>query len=217
MILRILLLAALAAFPTPSANPNDAHAPAAQTASAAPAASVPTFPNSACPIMGKPVSVKLFAETEKGRIYVCCKSCIKDILEDVETAYATAYPATKKVDNQICPVSGDPIREDAPRVVLQGFDFAVHASEHLPLARQQSQIVLAKLNDPKLVDLGNRTCPVSGTPVAPNAFVVLDGTIVRLSSAKLLDEVQKDPAAVLAKAKQLRAKEAGEPAKQPAK
>ena len=48
---------------------------------------VPMFPNTTCPIMGKPASTKLFAETEKGRIYICCKSCVKDILADVDTAY----------------------------------------------------------------------------------------------------------------------------------
>lgn len=170
----------------------------------------PIYPNPSCPIMGKPVSTKLFAETQKGRIYVCCKSCIKDILADVDVAYRTAYPTDKKVDNKLCPVSGDAIKEDATKVALQGFEFSVHAPEHVAAARENSQIVLAKLNDPKLVDLDNKACPVTGQPIAKNAFAVIEGQIVRLSSAKLLEEISKDPAKVLTKAKEIRAKELAE-------
>ena len=61
-----------------------------------PAVSVPIFPNPSCPIMGKPISTKLFTDTEMGRIYVCCKSCFKDVLADVPIAYRTAYPTDKK-------------------------------------------------------------------------------------------------------------------------
>lgn len=168
-----------------------------------PTASVPVYANPSCPIMGKPVSLKLFTDTAKGRIWICCKSCIKDIQADVEVAYRSAYPADKKLDNKLCPVSGDPIKEDSPKTVLQGFEFFVHAPQHVAAARENAQIVLAKLNDPKLVDLGNPICPVSGTPVVANAFVVINGTLVRLSSPKLMETIEKDPAAVLKRAKEL--------------
>lgn len=172
-----------------------------------PAVSSPLYPNASCPIMGKPISTKLLAETENGRIYVCCKGCIKDILADVPTAYRTAYPSDKKVANKICPVTGGEIAVDSPTVVLQGFEFFVRNKDDVRLARENSQIVLAKLNDPKLADLANQTCPVSGEVVARNAFVVIEGTIVRLSSAKLFEEIAMDPAKVLSKAKEIRAKE----------
>lgn len=187
-------------------------APARQEKSSAPiaqatTASTPIYANASCPIMGKPVSTKLFAETDKGRIYICCKGCVKDILADVPTAYRTAYPSDKKVANKICPVSGGAITKDSPTVVLQGFEFFVRGKEDVRAAQENSQVILAKLNDPKLVDFDNKTCPVTGEPVVKNAFVVIDGTIVRLSSAKLFEEVAKDPAKVLAKAKEIRAKE----------
>ncbi|MFN0241379.1 MAG: hypothetical protein ACKVWV_00645 [Planctomycetota bacterium] len=169
--------------------------------------SVPIYANPSCPIMGKPVSTRLFAETEKGRIYVCCKSCIKDIFDDLDPAYRTAFPTNKKIENTKCPVSGKEIKTDSPTVVLQGFEFFVADSVAVRRAREESQIVLAKLNDPKLTDLANSTCPVTGEATVKNAFVVIDGHLVRLSSPKLIEEIEKDPAKVLAKAKELRAKE----------
>lgn len=167
----------------------------------------PIYPNASCPIMGKPVSTKLFADTDKGRIYVCCKSCVKDILADVATAYRTAYPTNKVVENKICPVSGGAITKDSPTVVLQGFTFFVRGPQDVAPAREHAQIVLAKLNDPTLVDLENETCPVTGEPVAKNTFVVIEKTIVRLASVRNLDEISKDPAKVLKKAREIRAKE----------
>jgi hypothetical protein len=164
----------------------------------------PIFPNASCPIMGKPVSTRLFAETEMGRIYVCCKGCVKDILADVAGAYRTAYPTDKQLENKLCPVSGGAITKESPTVVLQGLAFFVHGAEDVAKARENSQIVLAKLADPKLVDLENEKCPVSGDVVTRNTFVVIEGTIVRISSAKLVDEIAKDPTKVLKKAKELR-------------
>lgn len=179
---------------------------------ATPTIATPIYPNASCPIMGKPVSTKLFAETEKGRIYICCKSCVKDILDDVPVAYRTAFPTDKKTENKICPLTGGEITKDSPTVALQGFQFFVRRQEDVPKARENSQIVLAKLNDPKLVDLANKTCPVTGEPTVKNTFVVIDGTIVRLSSAKLLDEIANDPFKVLSKAKEIAAKEEKEKA-----
>lgn len=172
-----------------------------------PAVRVPAFPNATCPIMGKPASTRLFAETEKGRIYICCKSCVKDILADVDTAYRTAYPTDQKVGNKTCPITGDEINEQSPTIVIQGFEISVHSSDCIAKVRENSQIVLAKLNDPKLVDLENRTCPVTGEATTKNTFVVIEDTIVRLSSPNLVEEIAKDPAKVLAKAKGIRAAE----------
>lgn len=181
--------------------------PSVPVAQPTPTASTPIYPNASCPIMGKPVSTKLFAETDKGRIYICCKGCAKDILADVPTAYRTAYPADMKVANKVCPVTGGEITQDSPTVVLQGFEFFVRSKEKVRSAQESSQVVLAKLNDPELIDLDNKACPVTGEAVAKNTFVVIEGTIVRLSSAKLLEEIAKDPTKVLAKAREIRAKE----------
>jgi hypothetical protein len=161
---------------------------------------VPTFANATCPIMGKPVSMQLFVDTELGRFYVCCKPCYKKVLADVRTAHKTAYPAVEKVQNTICPVSGAAIGADAVEVTLQGHRFSVCCEGCVADARRHSQITLLKLTRPGLTDVGNDTCPVAGTPVAPNAFVLVGDALVHLATPKGSSEVAKDPAALLAKA-----------------
>lgn len=182
-------------------------APMLAFSSQAPVVDVPAFPNVSCPIMGKPISQKLFVDTPKGRIWVCCKACNVDVLADPTTAHAASFPKVEKVENTVCPVSGEAIPKDAPRVVLQGFDFAVSKKEHVEKAIASSQIVLAKLREPKLADLGNLTCPISGEPVSANAFVVVDGVLVRLAREKLVEDVRKEPAKALAKAREIAEKQ----------
>lgn len=168
---------------------------------AAPTVTAPTFPNSTCPIMGKKASLPLFADTELGRIYVCCKPCIRKVHADVQTAYETAYPATKDLANVVCPVSGEPIGKPAVSVVLQGLRIQLCCEGCLAEARQHAQVTLAKAHDPKLDDLQNQRCPVDGQPVQPNAFAVIGATVVRLSSPMHLTDVQKKPQTLLDKAR----------------
>ncbi|MDZ4771947.1 MAG: hypothetical protein SGI72_02310 [Planctomycetota bacterium] len=171
------------------------------------AVQVPAFPNSTCPIMGKPISTRLFTDTKYGRIYICCKACVKDIQADVEHTYRTAYPATQKLENETCPVTGTKIGKDAVRVLLQGRDFSVADKAAAAIAIDDAQATLAKLLDTKLVDVGNATCPITGDAVAKNVIAVIDGRIVRFASAKAVEEAKKEPEKVLAKALELRAKE----------
>ncbi|TAJ16577.1 MAG: hypothetical protein EPO68_10850 [Planctomycetota bacterium] len=182
--------------------------PAAPASAPAPRVRVPVHANASCPIMGKPISERLFAETVRGRIYICCKSCVKDILADVDTAYAAAFPRDEVHLNKSCPVTGAEIGKDAVRIKLQGHEFAVRDAAAAELARKESQRTLARLLEPALDDVGNATCPVSGTAVAPNAIVVIDGHLIRLSSPKLVEQIEKDPQPVLKKALELRGKPA---------
>jgi uncharacterized protein (UPF0212 family) len=168
---------------------------------------IPMYPNATCPIMGKPISTRLYVDTEKGRIWVCCKSCNKEILADVPKAHQTAYPKITKLANELCPVTGKKIEKDSPRVTLQGFEFSVANKEAATAAAGDVQVVLAKLNDKELVDLGNTTCPVTGEAVGKNAFVVIGKTIVRVSAPKVLEEVKKGPAKVLEKARELKSRQ----------
>lgn len=172
-----------------------------------PAVRVPLYPNPACPIMGKPISTKLYAETDRGRIWVCCKSCIVDIQADVPTAHASSWPTIEKRANEVCPVTGKGIVEDSPRVVLQGFEFSVLDAKAAVRARADHQATLAKLLEPGLEDVGNATCPVTGLPVVANQIVVIGSAIVRVSDARALEPIQADPVGVLAKARRLRAQE----------
>lgn len=166
-----------------------------------PRVTAPTFPNSTCPIMGKKASLPLFADTELGRIYVCCKPCIRKVHADAQKAYETAYPATEDLANKVCPVSGEPIGTQAASVVLQGMRIQLCCEGCVAESRRHAQVTLAKAHDPKLDDVQNRRCPVDGQPVQPNAFAVVGATIVRLSSPSHLAEVQKKPQALLDKAR----------------
>lgn len=168
-----------------------------------PAVTVPIFPNSTCPIMGKKVSTKLFIDIEYGRIYICCKGCDKKILRAPELAYKTAFPAIEKLENTVCPISGLPIGEAAVTVSLQGVEFRVASKAHAAAAIANAQIVLNKLKDPTLSDVDNRTCPITGEPVKANAFVIIGKHIVRLSSPDHLAAVEKAPTATLAKARSI--------------
>lgn len=166
-----------------------------------PTASVPTWPNATCPIMGKPVSMSLFVDTDLGRVYLCCKPCAKKVLADVPTAHKTAYPVVGPSANATCPISGEPIGTDAVTMTLQEHRFQVCCAACLPIARREAQVTLAKVTA-AVVDLGNEACPITGEPVTANAFVVIDDTVVRLSSTKVVADAAKAPAATLAKARE---------------
>jgi hypothetical protein len=194
----------------------------APTTPAVDAVVVPASPNSTCPIMGKPISTRLFTDTKLGRIYICCKACVKDIQADVEHAYRTAYPTTEKLDNKICPVTGKSLEGEAAkkakRVELQGRDFLVADEAAAASAIQDSQATLAKLADPKLEDLRNTACPVTGDPVGKNVIAVIEGRIVRFASPKAIEDARKDPSKTLARAIEIAEKDAAETngAKKPA-
>ncbi len=184
-------------------------APAAARADeAAPAVSVPTFANATCPIMGKPASLKLFVDTEMGRMYVCCPPCMAKIKKDVATAYKVAYPTTKKAGNTVCPVTGKPLDDKAVTILLQGYEIGLSSADAIPAARADSQITLVKATNPKVVDVGNRTCPINGQPVVANAFALVGNDLIRLSSPAAVDEVRKDPAKALKAAKDIAAAQA---------
>lgn len=175
-----------------------------------PEVSVPPFNNVTCPIMGKPVSTPLFTDTEKGRIYVCCKKCYSKIHADVAKAHQTAYPVVKKAENATCPVTGDKIEKNSPTVTVQGYEIAICCEECIREVQTNTQVVLAKATDPKVVDIGNKTCPITEKPVAKNAFALIGKDLVRLSSPECVDEVKKSPKKALEKAKELKSKEGKE-------
>ncbi|HVS17933.1 MAG TPA: hypothetical protein VMT18_04975, partial [Planctomycetota bacterium] len=99
------------------------------------------------------------------------------------------------------------IREDSPRLVLQGFEFSVLDAKALARGRADHQATLARLLEPGLVDVGNRICPLTDKPASPNQIVVIGDAIVRVLDARQLEPIQADPAGVLAKARRLRAAE----------
>lgn len=168
---------------------------------------VPEFANATCPIMGKPASASLFTDTEYGRIYVCCKPCIKKVRKDPEKAWKTAYPVVKPASNTDCPITGKAVDEKVPAVAIQGASIALCCTECVPKVASSSQIALAKAEDPKLVDLENRACPITGEETDANTIAIVDGTIVRFATSKARDAAKKDPKSALEKARALRQQE----------
>ncbi len=164
-------------------------------------ARVPVFANRNCPMMGKKASTALFVDTDMGRIYVCCMPCVEEILADTAAAHRAAYPVVKKLANAVGPISGKAIEKDSPRLVLQGFEFSLHSADLAPAARATSQVVLARLANPALRDVGNRRCPVTGGPVSVNSPVLIGDDLIHLAGKECVVAVKKDPAAMLARAK----------------
>ncbi len=163
---------------------------------------VPTYPNATCPIMGKPASLKLFVDTaDFGRIYTCCAPCNRKIRADQAGTYKLSYPKTEKAGNTTCPVSGKPIGESKVTVLLQGREVALCCKDCIAPARADAQATLALAMNPKLIDLKNTLDPANGKPVAKNLVVVISGHLVRLSVAESIEDVKKDPAAALERAK----------------
>jgi hypothetical protein len=165
------------------------------------AVSVPTFHNETCPAMGKPAKANLFVETAHGRVHVCCKVCLKKVDADQEGMYKKAYATTKSAGNKACPVTGEPVGKNAPTVTVQGIEIALCCKDCEKPLLANSQIYLAKLANPKLVDLGNKVDPIDGKPVANNAFCVIGDSLIHLSCAESADAVAKDPKKALEKAK----------------
>jgi hypothetical protein len=177
---------------------------------------IPQWSNSTCPVMGKPISSRLFTDTKYGRIYICCKVCVKDIHDDLDAAYGSAYPTPMVIDNKLCPVTGRELPKDAPKVSLQGHEFRVFDKAAAQKASEDAQVTLARLLEPNWHLIDNKICPVSGEAVAANTVLVYKSKIVRLSSPKAVEEFRKDPDKLLAKAEAIRAKELEEQRKQPA-
>lgn len=177
--------------------------PAHRSEPAQVAARVPSYPNTSCPIMGKPSSLALFTDTDYGRIWLCCKGCIAEVHADPALAYKTAYPTEQRIETERCIVTGKAFQKDSPEVVLQGRRFRVFDAAAVEVARRESQLVLARLMEPTLVDVANTTCPIDGKPVVANALVVIDGRIVRLSSPKHARDAAEAPAKTLERALEL--------------
>lgn len=201
LLISSITLPALGQDPKPAPQP--APTPPAAATEKAPTVTVPTFQNVNCPIMGKPSSTSLFVDTPKGRIYTCCPPCNAKIRKDPDTAHKAAYPKITKLDNKVCPITGNAIQPDSPTLILQGHEFRVCSTSCVTAAQDNSQIVLTKLLNLKVRDLGNTVCPLTGKAVEKNAFVLIGDDLVHLSSTRCFEVVSKAPEETLKKAKAL--------------
>ncbi len=167
-----------------------------------PAVSVPTFMNPTCPIMGKATKADVFVDTDQGRVFLCCKMCVEKVKKDPAAAYAKAYPKLEKLGNTICPVSGEAIKSgEGVAVIYQGREIRVCCADCSKPVRDNGDIVLTLLTNPKVKDLKNTKDPVSDKTVMDNTFVVVGDRLIHLASKDSVDEIKKDPAKYLEKAK----------------
>jgi hypothetical protein len=158
--------------------------------------------------MGKPASKALFTDTDLGRHYVCCMPCVPKIKADPARAMAAAYPVTRKAGNTVDPLTGEKIGERPFIIWLQGYDIALASEANAKRARANAQIVLVKALNPKVVDVGNGTDPITGKPVVDNLFVLVDNDLIHLSAATSVDQVRRDPEKARKAAKEIAAREA---------
>ena len=190
--------------PAPAPKP----APSGDAPTAPPVVSVPTYENATCPIMGKPSSKALFADTDFGRVYVCCPPCIKKVQADAERSSKAAYPVLKKAGNTVDPVTGAKIGDKPVLITLQGYEIELASEESVKTARANAQIVITKALNPDVVDVGNHTDPITGQPVVDNAYVLIDKDLVHLSAPRVVEDVRRDPEKARKAAKEIAAKEA---------
>ncbi len=162
---------------------------------------VPSYVNAECPMMHKPTRPAFSVHTDKGTIGLCCKKCQGNAGKDTDALYAKAYPETKALETKTCPISGHAIEKDGVKVQYQGFEFKVCCKDCVKPALANGDIIVTRLSNAKVVDVGNKTCPVSGKPVADNTFCLIGDNLVHLGSKDAVEDVKKDAAKTLEKAK----------------
>jgi hypothetical protein len=162
---------------------------------------VPFYGNEKCAYMkGKKVKMGQSVETTHGRVWVCCSDCVAEAQADGDKAYDKSYPKPKTHALKKCPVSGHDLGKDAVAMKWQGHEFKLCCKDCVDAFKKNPDAFLAKMENPKLNDCGNATCPVSGEP-ASGAVAIVGNDIVRLRNRKDADEFKKNVAEYLAKAK----------------
>jgi hypothetical protein len=162
--------------------------------------SVIAYGNPTCPLMSKPVKPDIFVESPKGRVWLCCKTCLARAKKDPDGAYAKAYPTVVKVNNATDPVSGKPVKPGVT-VVYQGHEIGLSDEANAKQVVANGDVYVALLTKPGITDLNNEKDPVTGEAVKDNLAVIIGDSLVRLSSAESVEAVRKDPAKALETAK----------------
>lgn len=159
----------------------------------------PFYGNATCPVSGEKVDPAVFLEKEGERVYFCCKNCQGKSAADVAAAYDKAYPADKAVDakNTSCPVMGETLEPDAKKVTVQGHTVGICCPGCDKKMRKAANHYLAMASDPKLIELKNKKCPVSGNDVNKNSTLIVDGVLIDFCCDKCVAATEKDAAKVL--------------------
>jgi len=161
---------------------------------------VPFYGNETCPISGKPVDKSKSVTYEGQKIYVCCGKCKKMVKAKPAAFLAKAYPKDKVVDmkNAKCPIRGGKAAKGVS-VVFQGrkVHFCCPGCDKAFMKEPNKK--LAMLENPKLKDLGNKTCPVTGEENEADNFVIYKDQIINICCAGCAKDLQKDPKKYLRK------------------
>ncbi len=167
----------------------------ARAQSGTPKVEVPFFGNSTCPVTGKPADPKISVLWQGERIFTCCEKCIVDVKTDPAAFHAKAYPKDKIVDvkNALCPIRGEPAKEDVT-TVFQGRKVRFCCPGCDKAFRKEPNRHLALLTRKDLKAAGNAKCPVMGEDVTPDSFFTYGGRLIGICCADCSDEFGKDPA-----------------------
>jgi YHS domain-containing protein len=166
--------------------------------------------NAKCPIGGKKIDGKTFTDFQGVRVHFCCPGCDKKFQKDPASGLAKLGLKVTKgakgkpvVDlaNAKCPIMGGTAKDNVVKEIA-----GVHVHYCCPGCDRKLQQApakgLAKLGYryiPAIVDLQNKSCPISGEPVDGKTFVDHDGIRVQVCCPGCDKKFKRDPAQGYAK------------------
>jgi YHS domain-containing protein len=166
----------------------------------------PFFGNEKCPISGEAVDRKFSAELDGQLVYFCCGKCkgkaAEGTKENAKKLAEKAYPTDKVIDlkNENCPVMGEKVGDSKATTVVMGRKIHLCCDDCAPDVKKAPIAFLALATNPKLTDVGNTKCPISGKEVSANDVVIYKDKVVRMCCPKCADGFEKDADKSLAEA-----------------
>jgi YHS domain-containing protein len=160
---------------------------------------VPFYGNAKCPVSGKDVNVAKSKVVAGQVVYFCCDKCVKSAGDNDKALVEKAYPADKVVDlkNDVCPVMGDRNGDSKDFAIIMGRKVHMCCDDCPEEAAKAPVATLAVAMNPKLVDVGNRKCPISEHDISKTDVVIYDGKVVRLCCGDCVEAFKKEPQKML--------------------
>lgn len=176
--------------------------PEAKKAAEEKKAYIPHVGNTICPITGKAVDKKLFAEKKGERVYVADKKSLAQAKKDFDAAHAKAYPKDKivKIESKKCIIMPKRNNKDRFAVTFQGHQINLCCKKCVRRFHKDPQKWLTVAKHPELNYLANEDCPLmSKDTEGLDYFVAYDGYLVNLCCRKCVLRFSKDPERFLKK------------------
>jgi len=127
-----------------------------------------------CPVTGEPANFLVHTDLPDGRVYTCCKGCIRKLEAD-PAKYATQIAAQRAALAKLpkvqvtCPVSGEPVDPDVT-VDYKGEKVAFCCGGCVKKFKADPDAYKAKLTASYTYQT---KCPVMGKDINPKAFTTL--------------------------------------------